>query len=176
MNRVFKNDPISQVPEEHLIDAVARQSQLYGLESRVHFRKSVTPGAIVCNSGHFNIEIDLGALESSAAEVVKGVREHVDEFVMKDGRSIFLLGQGRLVNLAAANGHPSSVMDMSFATQALATEWVAQRQEPLATIVHDVPAEIDQTVATLKLRTMGIEIDRLTPEQVKYLAAWEFGT
>ena len=140
-----------------------------------HFA-AMKDGAIVCNSGHFDIEIDIEALQSEAQEVREEVRRHVDEYRMKDGRSIFLLGQGRLVNLAAATGHPSSVMDMSFSAQALTTEFVARQASPLDVRVHRVPAEVDQTVATLKLRTMGIEIDTLTAEQQKYLAEWEVGT
>ena len=133
-------------------------------------------GAVVANSGHFNIELDLESLGKNSAEVRKGVREHVDEYVTKDGRSIFVLAEGRLVNLAAATGHPSSVMDMSFAAQALTTEHVAKQTEALEVKVHDVPASIDTIVSTLKLQSMGIEIDTLTAEQEKYLADWEVGT
>ena len=140
-----------------------------------HFQ-AMKDGAIVCNSGHFNIEIDLEALEADAAEVKKEVREHVTEYKMKDGRSIFVLGEGRLVNLAAARGHPSSVMDMSFAVQALTAEYVAKHDGPLEVRVHNVPAALDKQVAALKLDSMGISIDTLTADQEKYLSGWEVGT
>lgn len=132
-------------------------------------------GAIICNSGHFDIEIDKAGLEKMSREVNRGVRNNVDSFVMKDGRRIYLLAEGRLVNLAAAEGHPASVMDMSFATQALTSEW-ALKNAPLEVKVHDVPKEIENWISTLKLQSMGIEIDVLTPEQVKYLQSWEMGT
>ena len=131
--------------------------------------------AIVCNSGHFDIEIDLEGLTGMAKEVVKEVRNFVDCYVMKDGRKIYLLGEGRLINLAAAEGHPASVMDMSFATQALTSEW-ALKNAPLAVEVHDVPVEIEQWISKLKLKSMGIGLDVLTAEQEKYLKSWEIGT
>ncbi len=143
--------------------------------ARQHFAV-MRDGAIVCNSGHFNIEIDLAGLEAGSRSVRKGVRRFVDEFVQQDNRRIFVLGEGRLINLAAATGHPASVMDMSFATQALATEWAVKNRENLTVSVHRVPAEIEQWVATLKLRAMGVGIDTLTPEQQKYLAEWREGT
>ncbi|HHT9109914.1 MAG TPA: adenosylhomocysteinase [Candidatus Brocadiaceae bacterium] len=133
-------------------------------------------GALVCNSGHFNVEIDIGALESLSTKVNKGIRNFVDQYVLKNGRSIHLLGEGRLINLAAAEGHPACVMDMSFATQALATEHVVKNKGKLAAKVYDVPKEIDKWVAGLKLKSMGITIDTLTKEQEKYLASWEEGT
>jgi len=133
-------------------------------------------GAIVCNSGHFNVELNIPDLESIAAKVNRGVRNNIDEYILADGRSINLLAEGRLVNLAAAEGHPASVMDMSFAVQALTTEFVVKNQKTLKPRVYDVPAEIDAWVARLKLKTMGIEIDTLTPEQEKYLSSWEMGT
>jgi adenosylhomocysteinase len=133
-------------------------------------------GALVCNSGHFNVEIDIGALESLSTKVNKGIRNFVDQYVLKNGRSIYLLGEGRLINLAAAEGHPACVMDMSFATQALATEHVAKNKGKLTAKVYDVPKEIDKWVAGLKLKSMGITIDTLTKEQEKYLASWEEGT
>ncbi len=133
-------------------------------------------GAIVCNSGHFNVELNIPDLESIAVKVNKGVRNHIDEYVLADGRSINLLAEGRLVNLAAAEGHPASVMDMSFAVQALTTEYVVKNQKKLKPKVYDVPREIDAWVARLKLKSMGIEIDTLTPEQEKYLASWDMGT
>jgi adenosylhomocysteinase len=104
------------------------------------------------------------------------VRRHVDQFTLAGGKRIYVLAEGRLINLAAAEGHPACVMDMSFATQALASEWVAKRKEPLTVKVHDVPRDIDEWIAELKLRSMGIAIDTLTPEQKKYLKSWEMGT
>ena len=133
-------------------------------------------GAMVCNSGHFNVEIDIGALEAMAKSVNKGVRNFVDQYVLKNGRSIYLLAEGRLINLAAAEGHPACVMDMSFATQALTTEYAVKNKGKLVSRVYDVPKEIDQWVASLKLKSMGITIDTLTPEQEKYLTSWEEGT
>lgn len=140
-----------------------------------HF-KAMKDGAIVCNSGHFNVEIDLDALKKFARSVHKGVRRHVDEYVLADNRRIYVLGEGRLINLAAAEGHPASVMDMSFAAQALTSEWVATRPRKLEVKVHDVPAEVDTWVARLKLDSMGASVDKLTPEQKKYLKSWEMGT
>ncbi|GAB4339158.1 MAG: adenosylhomocysteinase [Candidatus Abyssubacteria bacterium] len=133
-------------------------------------------GAIVCNSGHFNVEIRIPDLESLAVNVRRGIRNLVDEYELADGRRICLLADGRLVNLAAAEGHPASVMDMSFAVQALTTEFVVKNQKKLKPKVYEVPREIDAWVARLKLKAMGIEIDTLTPEQEKYLASWEMGT
>jgi adenosylhomocysteinase len=133
-------------------------------------------GAMVCNSGHFNVEIDIAALESIATKINKSVRNFVDQYVLKNGRSISLLGDGRLINLAAAEGHPACVMDMSFATQAWATEYVIKNKGKLVSKVYEVPKEIDQWVANLKLKSMGIAIDTLTKEQEKYLASWEEGT
>jgi len=140
-----------------------------------HF-KAMKDGAIVCNSGHFNVEIDIPALKKLAKSVRKGVRRNADEFLLKNDRRIYLLGEGRLINLAAAEGHPACVMDMSFAVQALTTEWVVKNNGTLPVQVHDVPKEIDQWVAGLKLKSMGIAIDSLTPEQKKYLQSWEMGT
>jgi adenosylhomocysteinase len=134
-------------------------------------------GAILANSGHFDIEIDLPALRAMSKKVLRNVRPNVDGYVLRDGRTIYLLGEGRLVNLAAAEGHPSSVMDMSFATQALMTEWVVKhgRRNRLEVKVHEVPKTIEDRVATLKLASMGIRIDRLTPEQRTYLRSWTTG-
>lgn len=133
-------------------------------------------GAIVCNSGHFNVELSLDDLEEISVKVNKGVRKHIDEYILADGRSINVLAEGRLVNLAAAEGHPASVMDMSFAVQALTTEYVIKNQKMLKPKVYNVPVEIDKWVARLKLESMGVEIDTLTPEQKKYLSSWEMGT
>jgi adenosylhomocysteinase len=140
-----------------------------------HFLK-MKDGAIVCNSGHFDVEIDIPGLKKMAKEERKQVRNFVDQFVLPDGRSIYLLAEGRLVNLAAAEGHPASVMDMSFSTQALATEFVIENAGKLGPKVYNVPREIENWVATAKLRSMGKAIDRLTPEQEKYLKSWQEGT
>ena len=132
-------------------------------------------GAIIANSGHFNVEINIKALEAMS-ESKRNVRRNVDEHGLMDGRKLFLLGEGRLINLAAAEGHPASVMDMSFANQALAVHYIATRDERLPVDVYDVPREIDSEVARLKLASMGITIDELTEEQEKYLTSWEEGT
>ncbi|MEW6245366.1 MAG: adenosylhomocysteinase [Nitrospirota bacterium] len=132
-------------------------------------------GAIVCNSGHFNVELDIPALEKLSRKR-RLVRPGVEEFTLKNGRRVSLLGEGRLVNLATAEGHPSSVMDMSFANQALSAEYLVKHRQKLEKKVYPVPAEIDKEIARLKLAGMGVEIDRLTKEQRKYLASWEMGT
>jgi len=132
-------------------------------------------GAIVANSGHFNVEINIDALASTAVSR-RTIRDFVEEFTMPDGRRIVLLGEGRLINLAAAEGHPSSVMDMSFANQALAAEFLVNHGKGLSKAVHRVPADLDQEIARLKLEAMGIRIDTLTDEQKEYLASWEMGT
>jgi adenosylhomocysteinase len=132
-------------------------------------------GAIIANSGHFNVEINIPALESLARSK-RQIRPLVDEYTLKDGRRLYLLAEGRLVNLAAAEGHPASVMDMSFANQALCLEYMAKNRGSLQIKVHPVPEEIDKQVARLKLQSMGISIDKLTPEQKQYLASWEQGT
>ena len=140
-----------------------------------HF-KLMKDGALVCNSGHFDVELNLVALKKLARKVNKAVRKHVDEYVLANGRRIYILGEGRLVNLACAEGHPASVMDMSFATQALATEYAIKNQARLEPAVHDVPVAIEDFVSTLKLKSMGIRIDTLTPEQKKYLSSFDMGT
>jgi len=132
-------------------------------------------GAIVANTGHFNVEIDIPALEGLATSR-RQVREFVEEFTLADGRRIYLLGEGRLINLAAAEGHPSSVMDMSFANQALAAEYMVKNAASLEKRVYDVPADIDAEIARLKLASLGTGIDTMTPEQVEYLASWNMGT
>lgn len=133
-------------------------------------------GAIVCNSGHFDVEIDIKSLKRMAKKVVKNVRNFVDEYVMKSGKVIYLLGQGRLINLAAAEGHPASVMDMSFATQALATEYTVKNNKKLHNKVYNVSEDIENNVAKLKLKSMNIKIDQLTKQQKKYLDSWDIGT
>jgi adenosylhomocysteinase len=132
-------------------------------------------GAILCNTGHFNVEIEISALRELAAES-REAREFVEEFTMADGRRLYLLGEGRLINLAAAEGHPAIVMDMSFANQALSAEYVVQNAASLEKKVYVVPKDIDDEIARLKLATMGIEIDQLTEEQARYLASWDEGT
>jgi adenosylhomocysteinase len=132
-------------------------------------------GAILANSGHFNAEINIPALEKMSKSK-RTIRSFVEEYSLKDGRSLYLLGEGRLINLAAAEGHPASVMDMSFANQALCAEYMVKNRGKLEIKVHNVPPEIDKEVARLKLRAMGIEIDSLTAEQEKYLSSWEEGT
>ncbi|HEY1373801.1 MAG TPA: adenosylhomocysteinase, partial [Candidatus Binatia bacterium] len=134
--------------------------------------KAMKDGAVVCNSGHFDIEIDLKALKQMAKKEEKNVRNFVDAYTLPGGKRIFILGEGRLVNLAAAEGHPASVMDMSFATQALASEWAVKNRGKLKPQVYDVPKSVEDWVATLKLSSMGIRIDRLSNEQEKYLSSW----
>ncbi len=142
--------------------------------SREHF-EHMKNGAVIANSGHFNVEIDIPTLERMASSK-RQTREFVDEYAMKDGRRIYLLGEGRLINLAAAEGHPASVMDMSFANQALCCEYLVKNHKSLERKVYSVPEDLDKKVARLKLESMGIKIDRLTPEQEEYLASWSEGT
>jgi len=142
--------------------------------TRAHFAR-MKDGAIVANSGHFNVEIDIPALESMARKK-RRIRDFVDEYVLANGRRIHLLGEGRLINLTAAEGHPAMVMDMSFANQALSVLYLVRKSASLGKKVYPVPAPIDQRIARLKLQSMGVRIDRLTAEQKAYLAAWEEGT
>ena len=139
-----------------------------------HFA-AMKDGCIVANSGHFNVEIDIPALEAMSVEK-REPRQFVEQYITEDGREINLLGEGRLINLAAAEGHPSAVMDMSFANQALAAEFLVENKGKLQNEVHALPKEVDREIAGLKLTAMGIEIDELTPEQTRYLASWEEGT
>jgi adenosylhomocysteinase len=132
-------------------------------------------GAILSNTGHFNVEIEIPELREMAVET-REARAFVDEFTLADGRRLYLIGEGRLVNLAAAEGHPAIVMDMSFANQALSAEWVVANAASLEKRVYGVPTEIDEEIARLKLATMGVEIDTLTEDQAKYLASWDEGT
>jgi adenosylhomocysteinase len=141
---------------------------------KAHFAVMKT-GAMVANSGHFNVEINLPGLEEMSVSHRK-VRDFVDEFLMPDGRKIFVLGEGRLINLAAGDGHPASVMDMSFANQALAAEYMVKNAKDLNAHVYDVPLDIDREVARLKLHALGVTIDTLTAEQDKYINSWEEGT
>jgi adenosylhomocysteinase len=133
-------------------------------------------GAILANSGHFDVEIDVRGLAAVAVDVRLDVRPLADEYVLADGRRLVLLAEGRLVNLAAAEGHPAAVMDMSFADQALTCEWLARAHAELTPGVYDVPAEIDTEVARLKLASMDMAIDTLTPEQRDYLGSWQHGS
>lgn len=139
-----------------------------------HF-ESMKDGAIVCNSGHFDLELNLEALREMSSEVHTR-RPFVEEYIGTNGKSVIVLGEGRLINLAAAEGHPASVMDMSFANQALSAEYLVKNQGKLAAGVHVLPAEVDQEIASLKLRAMGVSIDTLTPEMLEYMSSWETGT
>ena len=141
---------------------------------KAHF-EVMKDGAIISNSGHFNVEINIPALEKMSVSK-RLVRPYVEEYAQKDGRRIYILGEGRLINLAAAEGHPASVMDMSFANQALSLEYMVKNADKLEKTVYGVPNDIDQEIARLKLESMGIDIDILTPEQEKYLHSWEHGT
>jgi len=142
---------------------------------RVEHFLTMKDGAIISNSGHFDVELDLPGLSESSVDK-RPIREFVEEFTLRNGRKIFLLGEGRLINLAAAEGHPASVMDMSFANQALSAEYIAKEHLNMEKKVYPVPQEIDKEIARLKLKSMGIEIDTLTEEQEKYLSSWEMGT
>ncbi|MBI1993045.1 MAG: adenosylhomocysteinase [Deltaproteobacteria bacterium] len=133
-------------------------------------------GAVICNSGHFDIEIDIKSLKRMAVKEEKNVRNYVDAYTLPGGKRIYLLGEGRLVNLAAAEGHPASVMDMSFATQALASEWAVKNRRKLKPQVYDVPKAVEDWVARLKLTSMGIRLDKLSKEQERYLSSWQVGT
>ena len=137
--------------------------------------RAMKDGAILCNTGHFNVEIDIPSLRSLAVET-REARRFVEEFTLADGRRLYLLAEGRLVNISAAEGHPAIVMDLSFANQALSTEYAVQHAAELERRVYPVPREIDEEIARLKLDTMGVEIDRLTEEQARYLASWDEGT
>ncbi|MBD2610358.1 MAG: adenosylhomocysteinase [Nostoc sp. ZfuVER08] len=139
-----------------------------------HF-DAMKDGAIVCNSGHFDIELDLKYLASQAKEI-KEVRPFTEEYKLKSGKSVVVLGQGRLINLAAAEGHPSAVMDMSFANQALAVEYLVKNKGKLEPGLHSIPTEVDQEIARLKLQALGISIDSLTPDQIEYINSWTSGT
>ncbi len=139
-----------------------------------HF-EAMKDGAIICNSGHFDIEIDLKSLAAKATEV-KQVRNFTQEYRLQNGKSVVVLGEGRLINLAAAEGHPSAVMDMSFANQALACEYLVKNQGKLEPGLHSIPEEVDKEIARLKLQAMGISIDSLTPDQIEYINSWTAGT
>jgi adenosylhomocysteinase len=140
-----------------------------------HF-EAMKDGAIVCNSGHFNVELQLEGGLHESAKSRQPVRDFVEEFVLSSGKRVYVLADGRLVNLSAAEGHPAMVMDMSFANQALSAEWILQHKERLGKGVHVIPEEIDREIARIKLQTMGYAMDVLTPEQIEYLASWQEGT
>ena len=163
-----------------MIEAVKEADVVCTVTGDIHVLRSehfeaMKDGCMVANSGHLNVEIDIPALESLSQSSVT-VREYVEEYRLKDGRKIYLLGQGRLINLAAAEGHPASVMDMSFANQALSAEYIVQQYRNMDKQVYSVPDDIDQVIASLKLAALGIEIDELTEEQETYLNSWTMGT
>jgi adenosylhomocysteinase len=164
--------PMAQAAEEG--DIFCTVSGNVNVIRKEHFLK-MKDGAIVANSGHFNVELDLGGLREVTGSR-REIRDYVEEFQLKNGRKIYLLGEGRLVNLASAEGHPSSVMDMSFANQALSAEYLVKNYRQLQKRVYEVPNEIDRQIARMKLQSMGIQIDQLTGEQEHYLASWEQGT
>lgn len=168
----FRVMPMQQAVQE--ADLVITLTGDIHVLRKEHF-EAMKDGAIIANSGHFNVEIDIPALEELATEK-SNAREFVESYTLADGRTLFLIGEGRLVNLASAEGHPASVMDMSFANQALSLEYIAQNQQKLENRVYDVPKSIDEEVARLKLAAFGVEIDTLTAEQEKYLNSWEMGT
>jgi len=137
--------------------------------------KLMKNGALIANSGHFNVEVNINSLESMANSKKK-IREYIDEYTLKSGKKLNLLAEGRLLNLAAAEGHPASVMDMSFANQALSAEFLVKKGKTLDKKVYKVPEDIDSEIARLKLSSMGVKIDKLTPEQEQYLSSWKMGT
>lgn len=167
----FRVMPMNQAASQS--DLIVTAAGNIHIINEEHFQL-MKDGIMIANSGHFNVEIDIPALEKLTEGSIKNVRKNVDEYKLKNGKKIFLLGEGRLINLVAAEGHPASVMDMSFATQALVTEYsLKQKQKPG---IYNVPKEIEDYISLLKLKTMGIEIDELTEEQKKYLSSWEMGT
>ena len=163
-----------------MIQAVAEADLVVTLTGNIHVLRrehfeAMKDGAIICNSGHFNVEINIPDLKDLSTEV-RTTRELVEEYSLKDGRKLYLLGEGRLINLASAEGHPASVMDMSFANQALSAEYVVKNHEQLENRVYDVPEELDASIASLKLQALGVAIDDLTAEQETYLNSWTMGT
>ena len=163
-----------------MIQAVAEADLVVTLTGNIHVLRrehfgAMKDGAIICNSGHFNVEINIPDLKDLSSEV-RTTRELVEEYSLKDGRKLYLLGEGRLINLASAEGHPASVMDMSFANQALSAEYVVKNHEQLENRVYDVPEELDASIASLKLQALGVAIDDLTAEQETYLNSWTMGT
>ena len=163
-----------------MIDAAAEADLVVTLTGDIHVLRRehfevMKDGAIICNSGHFNVEIDIPALKELSVDV-RTAREYVEEYTLKDGRKLCLLGEGRLINLASAEGHPASVMDMSFANQALAAEYIVKNDSQMENRVHLVPPALDASVAQLKLQAIGVKIDELTEEQHTYLNSWTMGT
>ena len=163
-----------------MIQAVAEADVVVTLTGNMHVLRRehfevMKDGAIICNSGHFNVEINIPDLKDLSTEV-RTTRELVEEYVLEEGRKLYLLGDGRLINLAAAEGHPASVMDMSFANQALSAEYVVKNHAQMENRVYDVPAELDDSIAALKLQALGVAIDELTDEQETYLNSWTMGT
>ena len=163
-----------------MIQAVAEADLVVTLTGNIHVLRrehfeAMKEGAIICNAGHFNVEINIPDLKDLSVEV-RTTREFVEEYALKDGRKLYLLGEGRLINLASAEGHPASVMDMSFANQALSAEYVVKNHEQLDNRVYDVPEALDASIATLKLQALGVAIDPLTDEQQTYLNSWTMGT
>jgi adenosylhomocysteinase len=164
--------PIAQAAKEGEI-FISVTGNLHAID--VKHMLAMPDGALIANSGHFNVEINLKGLHETAGEG-RRVREFVDEYMLPSGNRVYVLGEGRLINLAAAEGHPAVVMDMSFANQALSAEYVMQNHSKLKNEVYVVPKDIDDEIARLKLISMGVKIDKLTPEQKKYLNSWEEGT
>ena len=163
-----------------MLEAVAHADLVVTLTGDIHVLRrehfeAMKDGAIVCNSGHFNVEINIPELEALSVSH-KSAREFVEEYTLKDGRKIYLLGEGRLINLTSAEGHPASVMDMSFANQALSAEYIIKNYQQLENRVYDVPEALDASIAKLKLQAIGVRIDELTPEQQNYLSSWTMGT
>ncbi len=163
-----------------MIKAVAEADLVVTLTGDIHVLRrehfeAMKDGAIICNSGHFNVEINIPDLKDLSTEV-RTTREFVEEYSLKDGRKLYLLGEGRLINLVSAEGHPASVMDMSFANQALSAEYVVKNHQQMENRVYDVPEELDASIAKLKLQSIGVEIDELTEEQRTYLSSWTMGT
>lgn len=163
-----------------MVQAVAEADVVVTLTGNMHVLRrehfeAMKDGAIICNSGHFNVEINIPDLKDLSSEI-RTTRELVEEYALKDGRKLYLLGEGRLINLASAEGHPASVMDMSFANQALSAEYVVKNHEEMQNRVYDVPEELDDSIAALKLQALGVSIDELTEEQEVYLNSWTMGT
>ncbi|HIC18949.1 TPA: adenosylhomocysteinase, partial [Candidatus Poribacteria bacterium] len=163
-----------------MIDAVKEADIICTITGDIHVLRRehfeiMKDGAIVANSGHFNVEIDIPALAELSKEKMT-IRNFVDEYTLKDGRKIFLLAEGRLINLSSAEGHPASVMDMSFANQALSAEYIVKNCQNMEKQVYIVPEQIDASIASLKLKALGVEIDQLTDEQQEYLNSWAMGT
>ena len=163
-----------------MIQAVAEADLVVTLTGNIHVLRrehfeAMKDGTIICNAGHFNVEINIPDLKDLSTRV-RTTREFVEEYTLKDGRNLYLLGEGRLINLASAEGHPASVMDMSFANQALSAEYVVKNHDQMENHVYDVPEELDASIANLKLKALGVEIDELTGEQQTYLNSWTMGT